>query len=266
MIDTSAAPGTALYGSARIAPVLDDADPMNNISSRWDTIIASYDPNDILVDRSSILVSDLAELDPLDYLIRFQNTGNDTAFNISVWNPLPTNVDRSSFQFVDASHDVVLDYDNETGTMKFRFYNIQLPDSNVNELASHGFVRYRIQPLTTLLVGDSILSQAAIYFDFNAPVITNTAHTVITTNIGINEDSSVQFQMSPNPSTGQLRLALLNGDRGSISIFDPLGRRTYFQPINSRISELDLSDHAKGIYIVTLQTEQGISSQRLVME
>jgi hypothetical protein len=265
-VDPSALSGEEIVGLVVMEPVDSDQVPSNNSASSEVLATASYDPNDITVDRDTLLHEELTTTDPLDYLIRFQNTGNDTAFNISVWNTFPTNVDRSSFQFVDASHDVVLDYDNETGTMKFRFYNIQLPDSNVNELASHGFVRYRIQPLSTLLVGDSILSQAAIYFDFNEPVITNTAYTVITTNIGMEEIGTANFQMAPNPTTGLLRLALLNGEGGTVSVYDPLGRQLYSGAFNGRATQLDLSAHAKGIYIVTLQTDQGISSQRLVLE
>jgi hypothetical protein len=63
--------------------------------------------------------------------------------------------------------------------MEFKFENILLVDSNTNEPLSHGFVRYRIQPKTNLSAGDSITNFAAIYFDFNEPVITNTAKTII---------------------------------------------------------------------------------------
>ena len=84
--------------------------------------------------------------------------------------------------------------------------------------------------------------------------------------VGIAEPCFPKFQMAPNPSTGQVRLALLSADRGFISIVDPLGRRTFSTTFAGRTHQLDLSDHAKGIYIVTIQTEQGISSQRLILE
>ena len=54
-----------------------------------------------------------------------------------------------------------------------------LPDSNANERKSHGFIRFRIKPKNTLVAGDSIKNKAAIYFDYNSPVITNSAITQI---------------------------------------------------------------------------------------
>ncbi len=265
-VDQQAIIGYEVVTSAWVEPIATDEIPSNNLVVRHDTVTLGWDPNDILVDRDSILDTDLPTTDPLDYLIRFQNTGNDTAFNVLINNPLPTNVDRSSFSFVDASHEVVLDYDNEEGMMQFRFYGIQLPDSNVNEAASHGFVRYRIQPLTTLLPGDSILNQASIFFDFNAPVITNTAYTVIENTTGISDHSTATFQMFPNPTTGQLNIRLASHATGSITIHDALGRQLVQSPINGNHHQLDLSDQPKGFYLVTLQTDQGISTQRLVLE
>src|SRR5690606_32797832 len=104
-----------------------DATSSDNMAVSVNVVTAGFDPNDILVDQSWIMHMDLPSADPLDYIIRFQNTGNDTAFNILINNPLPTNVDRYSFTFVDASYEVVLDYDNEEGMMQFRFFGIQLP-------------------------------------------------------------------------------------------------------------------------------------------
>ena len=57
--------------------------------------------------------------------------------------------------------------------------NIMLPDSNVNEAASHGFIRFRVKPVSTLTLGNTVPNKAAIYFDYNTPVVTNTAITTI---------------------------------------------------------------------------------------
>ena len=59
--------------------------------------------------------------------------------------------------------------------LEFTFSNILLPDSNVNEQASHGSVMYTIRQNISNVIGDTIENTANIYFDFNAPVITNTA-------------------------------------------------------------------------------------------
>ena len=61
----------------------------------------------------------------------------------------------------------------------FEFLNILLPDSIVNEPKSHGFVSFRIKPNPSVPSETTINNKAAIYFDYNAPVITNIANTTI---------------------------------------------------------------------------------------
>jgi hypothetical protein len=49
-----------------------------------------------------------------------------------------------------------------------------LPDSHINEPASHGWLMYRIKLKDNLALGTQITNTASIYFDYNAPVVTNT--------------------------------------------------------------------------------------------
>jgi hypothetical protein len=44
---------------------------------------------------------------------------------------------------------------------------------------SHGYVAYRIKPLSTVHAGDTIKNTAGIYFDYNMPVATNTEKTIV---------------------------------------------------------------------------------------
>jgi hypothetical protein len=54
------------------------------------------------------------------------------------------------------------------------FDNILLPDSNVNEPESHGYVKFTIELKDSIPQDTKIENFAGIYFDFNDPVITNT--------------------------------------------------------------------------------------------
>jgi hypothetical protein len=47
-----------------------------------------------------------------------------------------------------------------------------------NEPESHGFIHFRIKTIPGLGVADVVENSVAIYFDFNEPVITNTATTI----------------------------------------------------------------------------------------
>jgi hypothetical protein len=104
--------------------------------------------------------------------------GTDTAFNIVVRDTLSDNLDVSTLEVIGASHLAQFNVkDNKYCTWTFN--DILLPDHNTNEPASHGYITYRIKPKSTLQLGDVINNSAAIYFDFNLPVQTNTTVTTI---------------------------------------------------------------------------------------
>lgn len=171
--------GYLISSIAKIEPVINDQNPADNYAFWRHLTTGSVDPNDILVDKDSITTEELMTSPYLDYIIRFQNTGSDTAFTVKILNPIDTfKLDLMSLEIISSSHSFNLNYIPE-GNLEFKFEDVLLPDSNINEPESHGFVRYRIQPKTSLAVHDSVTNYAAIYFDYNLPVITNTALTKI---------------------------------------------------------------------------------------
>ena len=113
----------------------------------------------------------------IDYTIRFQNTGNDTAIHIVIADTLSSKLQANSLQIIATSHDCKTSI--KDGVVFFEMRNIMLPDSNVNKLKSNGFIRFTMLPQSSVVAGDNIPNSAAIYFDYNKPVITNTAHTLI---------------------------------------------------------------------------------------
>nr|MBK9650938.1 T9SS type A sorting domain-containing protein [Bacteroidota bacterium] len=172
--------GTLINSSAKIFPFANDYDIANNSASWEVTTIGSFDPNEIIVNKDSVSIFDLKPVPPyLEYVIYFQNTGNDTAFNVKVENIIPKKLNLATFEYVSSSMPANISLNSESRLATFEFPNILLPDSNIDEPASHGYVRYRIKPNKTLQVGAEILSEASIYFDFNAPVVTNKASTII---------------------------------------------------------------------------------------
>jgi len=87
-------------------------------------------------------------------------------------------LDKTTFTLLSYSHEPFVQlYTN--GVLKFNFPNIHLPDSNTNEPASHGYVQFKIKAKDSLTLGNAIENTANIYFDFNAPVITNTTSNLL---------------------------------------------------------------------------------------
>jgi hypothetical protein len=137
-------------------------------------IVDSYDPNDKSVMPSGVLdkkyISEDAEL---EYLIRFQNTGSDTAFKIVIKDTLDTDLDISTLSVGVASHPYSWTLSGEKSpVITWTFSNINLPDSTTNEKQSHGFVKFKIKQKPGNK-GAEISNKAEIYFDFNSPVVTN---------------------------------------------------------------------------------------------
>lgn len=133
----------------------------------------SFDPNDKRAFSEGNLVERFIAADSLiEYQIRFQNTGTDTAFTVVIADTLSNLLDIESIRNGASSHTYRMEL-AQNNIVKFVFEDIMLPDSNVNEPASHGFVKFSIRHRPGLVPGDVIPNKAAIYFDFNEAVITN---------------------------------------------------------------------------------------------
>jgi uncharacterized repeat protein (TIGR01451 family) len=254
--------GTVLNADATIITANTDAAPANNSYTHAVTITGAYDPNDKLAVTSSHYSDEVYYIGTdewIDYTIRFQNTGTDTAFNVVITDTLPTTLDPATLVIGAGSHPFTWEL-RDQGVLKLYFMNIQLPDSNVNEPASHGFVGFRIRPHLPLLPGDEIVNIANIYFDFNPPVITEPSVLVGTMGTGVAEERSVpQLLLSPNP-TGGLMQVQVNGERSSEGLLRVLamdGRVVVEQRMNGPWTELDLSWLSPTMYLLEWNGSHG---------
>jgi len=137
-------------------------------------IFCAWDPNDKQVNPPGILAQNYTLMtDTLEYLIRFQNTGSDTAFNVVVIDTLNSNLNLNTFEILENSHSMQTELKND-GALKMTFNNILLVDSIANEPESHGYIRYRILANTGLVDNTVVTNTAHIFFDFNPAVVTNT--------------------------------------------------------------------------------------------
>jgi hypothetical protein len=175
-LDATTPFGTPAIALASVTISNTDQDLSNNTSQVNGIVVASYDPNDIMVNLPLIDIEQAdVNGDWLTYRIRFQNTGNFPADFINVVSEQDELVDMSTIQMIDASHSNVWSFDGREVTWFFE--NIQLPDSTSDPEGSQGYIIYKVRTLPGLGVGDLLEVNAAIYFDYNEPVITNSATT-----------------------------------------------------------------------------------------
>src|SRR5204863_9868317 len=182
----------------------------------------------------------------LTYTIHFQNTGNADAEHIYITDTLDANLDLSTFQLLAYSHRPLVQI-LDGGIARFNFPNINLPDSNANEPASHGFVQYKIKLKNGLSLGTQTTNTAYIYFDFNSPVVTNTtSNTLVVTGVSSMTKDNVQLKVYPNPSTGIFHFQFSDSREQikEIVITDIAGREVY--SFDRNISELNTSELTGG--------------------
>lgn len=106
----------------------------------------------------------------LDYLIHFTNSGNDTVQQVIVRDTLSAALDPATVRPGASSHPYTFQvYGN--GIVQFTIPNANLIPGGS---AADGFVKFRVAQRDSLPCGTQILNHAAIYFNYNAPIYSNT--------------------------------------------------------------------------------------------
>ena len=152
-------------------------------------IVASHDPNRMLLKSRRINYRFMGKKKELTYRVQFQNTGKGPARKIAIGIAIPKQLNRESIQlkamspicrWCDSAYNrqSCIDTIRSNDSLYFVFNNIYLPgldqEGVTDKDSTMGFVEYAIRfkkkpkkiPFAT---------QAAIVFDRNAPVITNRA-------------------------------------------------------------------------------------------
>ncbi|MBL7825567.1 MAG: T9SS type A sorting domain-containing protein [Saprospiraceae bacterium] len=241
-----------------------------------DQVIGSFDPNDKrgfplgwgddhLIERGQ----------DIEYMIRFQNTGNDTAFLVVIRDTLPVSkLDPSSAQFLASSHPALWEI-SDRGVIKVTFTNILLPDSTTNEPASHGFVSFRIHQVPDLPDGSKIYNSAAIYFDFNEPVITNTSvHTIGRPQLSAvktpGNNQLLDFEVIPNPFSESAAFVLKNyqsTDPVNFRLCNAAGTVVMETQFNGNTFQLQNQGLTQGLYYFTMRnSDRLLTSGKLVVK
>ncbi|MGH1336907.1 MAG: leucine-rich repeat domain-containing protein [Aureispira sp.] len=195
--------------------------------------IAAYDPNDKAAQPAGYGVPHyIYDYTTLDYKIRFQNTGNDTAFTVVIRDTLSAHLDPTTLVMGTSSHVYTWNLSAQ-GILEVRFESILLVDSLTNEPASHGFFKYTIQQQPNNPLGTVINNTAAIYFDYNPPIFTNTTYHTVGDNfiprflaVGRLSNQPAAIQVFPNPFTQQTTLEIVGDpyDKLVLEVVDVAGR------------------------------------------
>ncbi|MFK5878124.1 MAG: T9SS type A sorting domain-containing protein [Flavobacteriaceae bacterium] len=248
----------------------DDVLELNDESFLTQTVVGSYDPNDVIESHGpTILFEDFTIDDYLFYTVRFQNIGTAEAIDVRIENVLDSKLDESTFQILSSSHSNSL---NRVGNqLVWTFNNIGLPSESMDESNSHGFVYYKIKPSTGYGVENIIPNSADIYFDFNSAVETNTFETEFVIAIVLSEESNSisKFSIFPNPASNVVNIKFINtlGEDLTVTVYDIQGKLVLIEKIsNSTEAQLDMSQLEGGFYFVKLKTGDQETIKKLILK
>lgn len=253
--------GENLTYTATITGTGTDTTPENNTYVLNQLVVNSYDPNDITVHEGESITPEQTDRF-LHYTIRFENTGSASAVNIRVETELDPNLDMSTFTPVAGSHPYSVQRNGNK--VKFYFNDIELPHTEPDR---HGYLTYKIKPLGTVGLGDSMSAFADIFFDFNPAIVTNTVTTTVQIPAGVSDFAAESFTMYPNPASGMVKVVLKeNNGKGVLTITDMLGKAVHTSTLSHETPDIDIHNLQPGIYMVSVSNGNGKAIRKLIVK
>ena len=249
--------GDILNFQATITPVIGDENAVDNLFTYNQTVVGSYDPNNIeCIEGNVVPPSEIGNY--LHYIINFENTGTFLAENIVVKTTIDaTKFDVNSLQMLNTSHNA---YIKQTGNVvEFIFENVAL------DSGGHGNVLLKIRSKNDLVSGDAVSKRADIFFDYNAPIDTGMANTTfqLLSNPGFELDNSISIY--PNPANEFVNITSNNTIK-SVQLYDVQGRLLQTQIIDEVQTAINISEKSNGIYFLKITSEKGIKVEKLIKE
>lgn len=247
--------GDILEFTTSITPVATDELPLDNQFAFSQTVVGSFDPNDIVcIQGDNLSPSEIGNY--LHYIVNFENTGTAPAENVVIKIDIDaTKYDVSSLQLLNGSHPVEARVNNNTA--EFIFKSIQL-DTN-----GHGNILLKVKSKTSLNDGDTVTKKANIFFDYNFPILTNDANTTFQ-DLSIDEhlmDNSITIY--PNPSRDVVNIeasSVIN----SVQVYDIQGRLLMTHLATDLKTSIDIADKADGVYFFKINSNKGIKVEKII--
>lgn len=253
--------GDILNFTASVSSTAIDLTPSNNTFNLNQTVVNSYDPNDKTCLEGTTITPDKVG-DYVHYIIRFENTGTANAQNVVVKDIIDTTkYDIASLIPLNGSHEFYTRITN-TNQVEFIFENINLPFDDAN---NDGYVAFKIKTKSNLTVGSSFSNTANIYFDYNFPIVTNTATTTIQALGNSDFEFNDYFTLSPVPTNDVLHFDTKQSiSVSSLSIYNTLGQLILVETNPS--NPIDVSNLKTGNYFIKVISDKGTSVGKFIKQ
>ena len=248
-----------LFGGTAPGLAINDQQPW--FDQDIEMIIGAYDPNDKFAwPFGEGEAHNIDRNDDIEYRIRFQNTGNDTAFTIVIVDTLSDLLNPASLRITGNSHQYIYDVDGQVLTVTFP--NIMLVDSTTNLEGSIGYIRFNIEQMEENPLIYQVNNFADIYFDFNPPIRTNTAvRTVGELLTSVSKTITAEEpKVYPVPASDQLSFVLpvnWTSANYTLTVIDMTGRSVKSQNGTGTTGSTSVAELAEGIYFAVFNATDG---------
>ena len=260
--------GDIVTNTATYVTDTNDLVASNNSSNLSEVVVGSYDPNDKMESHGpKVVYDDFVVSDQwLYYTIRFQNLGTFPATFVRIEDELNVQLDETTFQMLRSSHDFVVT--RTESSLEWFFEDINLPAEQDDAEGSIGFVYFRIKPKAGYVLGDVIPNTAAIFFDFNAPVITNRFETeFVEETLSVAQFDNNGFEMYPNPAKDILNIRFNHITNASLTIYDIQGKLVLKQQVSQTQNfNLNVSALNSGFYFVKMNLSEKEIVKKLIID
>ena len=197
--------------------------------------------------------------DRLLYQIRFQNKGNYAARIVRIIDTLSHLLDLSTIEIESSSHPFNVSI--RDGVIRWVNTNIELPDSTSDPEGSNGYVKFSIQPKQGIEPFSLIENKAAIQFDNNDFIITNTTEVIVGPDL---REAGMNVLVYPNPVSINQRANLVLVDDEmrrqqikQLEILNPAGVLLSSIPVNDVRCSISVNQLNPGIYFARLTSVEG---------
>ena len=255
--------GDVLHYTATVNGLTDET-PNDNTCVLNQNVINGLDPNyKTCTEGTTVLPSNVGQY--VHYMIGFENTGTANVENIVVKDIIDTTkYDVTTLVPITGSAPFTTRITN-TNQVEFIFQNINLPFAAGS---NDGYVAFKIKTKPSLVLGNTFSNTANIYFDYNAPIVTNTATTTVS-NVLSNQDFEFAnyFAISPNPAKEVLNINFKQSiEVHSMNIYNVLGQLVQVIPNAKDLKTIDVSGLKTGTYFIKVITDKGASSSTFIKE
>ena len=243
--------------TAQITTSLTDEIPLDNQFLYKHGVVSFSNSNTITCLQGGVApLTQIGEY--LDYVVEFENTGLAQVQNAVIKFEInPIMFDVNSMLIQESTDNTYLRKNGNVVEVILQQLNI--------DTGGHGNVLLKIKSQATLQEGDLVINVANIYFDYNAPIVTNEFETVfkLLNNPSFPSDESITI--FPNPTASIINIYCNNAIK-TVELYDVQGRLLQTQIVESATTSLNLSDKTNGIYFAKITSENGVKVEKISKE